>query len=119
VNLIELFLTLQNQIKVYHWQTESFAEHEAFGKTYNTLDGLIDEFIEVYMGKNSRIKSKNKFTITLSNYDGDSKDMIKAFVDVLNEDLLKDISESDTDLINLRDEMLSALNKLNYLLTLK
>jgi hypothetical protein len=31
---IEKFLTLQNQLRIHHWQTPSFAEHKALGKAY-------------------------------------------------------------------------------------
>ena len=49
MNIITNLLTIQNQIRVYHWQTQkkpgSFAQHEAFGKAYEALDPLIDDFI--------------------------------------------------------------------------
>ena len=55
MNYITNFLTLQNQMRVFHWQTQknpgSFAQHEAFGTAYDELDPLIDDFIEIYQGK--------------------------------------------------------------------
>ncbi len=120
MNLIELFLTLQNQLRVFHWQTESHAQHEAFGDTYGTLDGLVDSFIEVYIGRYQRPFAKNKFEVSLVNYDsGTCGDFVDIFVEVLENQLASAISEKDTDLLNIRDEMLAALNKLKYLLTLK
>lgn len=112
-------LTLQTQIKVWHWQTESHAEHTAFGDTYNTLDGLIDEFIEVFQGKYARIKAKSGFLIKLKNYDGN----VVSFID----ENIKYLVEIDTELeegfnselLNIRDEIVASLQKLKYLLTLK
>jgi len=46
MNLVEFFLTIQNQLKIYHWQTESHAEHKALDKTYNKFTDLSDKFIE-------------------------------------------------------------------------
>ena len=44
MNYITNFLTLQNQMRVFHWQTQktpgSFAQHEAFGTAYDELDPL-------------------------------------------------------------------------------
>jgi DNA-binding ferritin-like protein len=119
MNLVELFLTLQNQMRVFHWQTTSFAEHKAFGKTYEALDDLIDNFIEIHMGKNERPMAKDKFNISLFNISEDKTSVIDAYIDVLMEDLPQALNEKDTDLLNIRDEMVGELNKLKYLLSLK
>ena len=118
MNLVELFLTLQNQMRIYHWQTTSFAEHKAFGKAYENLDGLIDSFMEVYIGKNERPVAKDKFNISLMNISENKVSVINAFIDVLTQDLPQALDERDTDLLNIRDEMLGLLNRLKYLLTL-
>lgn len=123
MKLINL-LTILNQLKVYHWQTKSFAEHEAFGKTYDILNDLIDEFIEVYQGKYGRIYPVgDEFNVTLVNYSTEnvSNTMVK-IVEYLTYNLLnkEDYSpDINSELLNLRDEMLSNVNKLRYLLTLK
>lgn len=119
MNLVELFLTLQNQFRVYHWQTESYAEHNAFGGIYAALDDLVDQFMEVYIGKNERPTASQKFQVSLMNYDQNVVNVIDAFVSVLSDDLQRALTEKDTDLLNIRDEMLAELNKLKYLLTLK
>ena len=47
-----------NTVKLYHWKTYSYATHEATDKLYKELNEYIDEFIEVYLGKDqSRIPS--------------------------------------------------------------
>lgn len=43
------------QAKVFHWQTSSFAEHEALGEFYDEFNGLMDKFIESYQGCYGRI----------------------------------------------------------------
>ena len=43
------------QAKVFHWQTSSFAEHEALGEFYDDFNGLMDKFIEAYQGCYGRI----------------------------------------------------------------
>lgn len=123
MKLINL-LTILNQLKVYHWQTKSFAEHEAFGKTYDALNELIDEFIEVYQGKYGRIYPVgDEFNVVLVNYsiENVSNTLLK-IVEYLTYSFLnkEDYSpDINSELLNLRDEMLSNVNKLRYLLTLK
>ena len=123
MKLINL-LTILNQLRVFHWQTKSFAEHEAFGKTYDALNALIDEFIEVYQGKYGRIYPVgDEFNVVLVNYSTENvtNTMLK-IVDYLTYNLLnkEDYSpDINSELLNLRDEMLSNINKLRYLLTLK
>ena len=115
------FITLQEQFRVLHWQTKSYARHNAYGGIYDALNGLIDGFIEVYMGKYGRVEfASGEGTIVLKN----TNDL--GLNEFLNQNLefLMSLSSSldpqkDTDLLNIRDEMMSEINKLKYLLTLK
>jgi hypothetical protein len=119
--IMSTFLGIQAQFKVLHWQTQTYSKHMAYGGMYETLDGLVDEFMETYMGKHGRIALEGeKDAIILSNI-GEMK--IEDFLETLTGFLLSFNnqldSSKDSDLLNLRDEMLGAVNKLKYLLTLK
>jgi len=119
--IMSTFLGIQAQFKVLHWQTQTYSKHMAYGGIYETLDGLVDEFMETYMGKHGRIALEGeKDAIILSNI-GEMK--IEDFLETLTGFLLSFNnqldSSKDSDLLNLRDEMLAAVNKLKYLLTLK
>jgi hypothetical protein len=117
--IVTNLLTLHNQLKIHHWQTKSYAEHQALGGAYDEFSGLIDEFIEVFMGKYGRIESKDGFKIELDNYkDISPTDFVDKYVSYLVNELPKSLEETDTDLLNIRDEMLAQLHKLKYLLTL-
>ncbi len=118
---INFLLGLQTQLKINHWQTKGLARHKAFGDAYDDLGELIDEFVESSMGKYGRFvlddDTKNITLINLSEMN--PSDMIKTCVDALIE-FSSDLDETrDTDLLNLRDEMVGLLNKLLYLLTLE
>ena len=39
---ITKMLTLQNQLRIFHWQTKSYAEHKALGAAYKALEGSIE-----------------------------------------------------------------------------
>jgi len=120
MNLITNFLTIQNQIKVFHWQTNTYGSHKAYDKIYEAFTDLIDEFIEIYQGKYGIIKSDSVFEITLSNLEGDPNKVIDSYITWLKFTLPKHLDETDdSDLLNIRDEMMGSLNTLKYLLTLR
>jgi DNA-binding ferritin-like protein len=119
VLLLTSFVAAQNQFRIYHWQTRSFSQHEAFGKTYESLSEHVDEFIEVFMGKYGRIIADTAFNFTLQNY----SEAALVYADRFEEFLVDMVPAmldptDDTDLLNIRDEILAAVNKLQYLLTL-
>jgi DNA-binding ferritin-like protein len=114
-------LKLQNQLRILHWQTESYAEHKAFGKAYDDLDELIDELVEVYQGKRGRIKYDSPVELNLVNYDEISiMNVLEQFQEYLEVTFTAIVDPSkDTDLLNIRDAILGTINRLKYLLTLK
>ena len=118
---IKFFFETLFQLKILHWQTKGYARHIAFGETYNDLSNLIDDYVEICMGKHGRFKLTDETKlVTVDNI----KDIsviefiqnVKSKLISLSDELSK---ESDTDLLNIRDEMLSKINKLAYLLTLE
>lgn len=115
---INKFLTLQNQLRVHHWQTASYAEHKALGKAYEELDPLIDDFVEIYMGKYGKDTEQHR-TIDLKGYEtAHPMPVLKYFENYLTDELPNELKDSDTELLNIRDEMLGVINKTKYLLTL-
>jgi hypothetical protein len=119
--LVIKFVGMQQQFRMLHWQTKSYAKHNAYGGIYESLDGLIDEFIETYMGKYGRVTFENgEGTITLKNTESlDLNLFIKENISWLKGLTQKLNPENDSDLLNIRDEVMGSLNKLRYLLTLK
>jgi hypothetical protein len=118
MKLISPLLRIQNQLRIFHWQTESYAQHKAFGKTYEALDELIDTFVETYIGKYGKVKAKLTYNLELDNLSDEYLTYIDDYISYLislNNEL---DSTKDSDLLNIRDEMLTALNRLKYLLSL-
>lgn len=116
-SIVTAMLGIRDQIKVYHWQTKSFARHKATDDFVTELDGLIDSFVEVYMGKYGRPKVSG--SIKLHNF---SESAAKSFVAkqtaYLSKVLPRKLKSTDTDLLNIRDEVLALVNKTLYLFTL-
>jgi len=118
MKLITPLLRIQNQLRVFHWQTTSYAQHKAFGKAYEELDELFDTFVEVFTGKYGRSKASLHYTIELDNLDDNFLNVIDSYVEFMK-DLDNQLDIKDTDLLNIRDEILGVLNRLKYLLSLK
>ena len=118
---IHFFFHLRDQIKLYHWQTRVYSRHVATDNIIEKLDKSIDSYVEVYIGKYGRPKLTGKnASITVQNLtEAGAVRLVNAAIKYLQGPLTKTLKPSDTDLMNIRDEMLSDLNQLLYLFTLK
>ena len=118
---VHFFFVMRNQIKLYHWQTYSHARHVSTDAVVTSLDEHIDVYVEVYMGKYGRPKITPKTgTFKVENLtEKKAVTFAKQCILYLNGPLVEGLDpKKDTDLFNIRDEMLSDLNKLLYLFTL-
>jgi hypothetical protein len=108
-------------VKLYHWQTHLYARHKATDEVITALDGLIDLYVEVYMGKYGRPTiTRTTNTIQIKNMaDKTAMKFIKDCLEYINGPLTRSLKATDTELINVKDEMLAELNKLLYLFSLK
>jgi hypothetical protein len=59
-NIIRFFFDLHVNLKLYHWQTTSYARHIASDKAVDKIIERADRFIEVYIGKYNRFKIDKK-----------------------------------------------------------
>lgn len=118
ISVIQPLLQFQNQLKVFHWNTTSLAQHQAFGKAHDELLEHIDDFVETFIGKFGRTESEEAFTLSLKPlFTGNSTDSILSEF----EDYLASFSEplkECTDLLNIRDSILGEVHHLRYMLSL-
>lgn len=123
-NIILSCLQMLNTVKLYHWKTMKYSEHKATDDLYSDLNGKIDEFVEVLIGKDGkRINLSGKKSLKLNDFNNSSS--FKNYIENSKKYLIKmtdskNISTpNNSDLLNIRDEILGILNKFTYLLTLK
>lgn len=117
---VVMFLEMLNTVKLFHWKTNSFAIHKATDELYGNLNGSVDSFVEVMLGKNGdRVNLSHMKTIELNDFS--SVDSFKREVEkykVFAKSLTQKFDPvNDSDLLNIRDEILGHLNKFSYLLT--
>ena len=112
-------MQVQCQVKVFHWQTKIYAKHIALDGLFNAIIENIDEFTETAMGKYGRVDFSG-VSYTFDNItDTGIANMIDGFIDTAIALDDKVDPKKDSDLLNLRDELLGKLNQTKYLLTLK
>ena len=122
--IVTMFLQMLNTVKLYHWKTSSYAQHKATDELYGNLNTNIDTFVEVMLGKTGgRVNLTFVKTLPLLDYTNvaDFKREIakyKQFLIDMNKDDTLNIT-NNSDLLNIRDEILANLNQFTYLLTFK
>ena len=123
-NIVTMFLQMLNTVKLYHWKTYSHSQHKATDKLYANLNSNIDTFVETLLGKTGgRVNLTKQKTLPLLAIENinDFKNEIaqyKSFLINMSKDSELNTS-SNTDLLNIRDEILGNLNQFTYLLTFK
>lgn len=122
-NIVKKFMEMLNCIKLFHWQTRSFAKHKASDELYSELNENVDKFVETLLGKqNSRIKHLEKRIVLYNeclNGNDSIKNRIFEFCDFLEDMNSYFDKEKDSDILTIRDEILVSLHKFLYLLSLQ
>ena len=113
-------LSVRDQMQIYHWQTKSHARHKASDSFVENLTKNIDTFLEVIQGhRNTRIKfsSDSSSSFKLSNItDEKAVKILQGFRKWLT-DLSDFLLPNETDLVNIRDDMLKDVDQTLYLFT--
>jgi hypothetical protein len=116
-DIMKLLFSTQIINKLYHLNTTSFARHKASDAFDDSILSHIDKFAEVYIG---RYKVKPQITSL--------KLETSYLTDDGNKEMLADLKKylesynsmfNDSDLLNIRDELLADINKTLYLFNLK
>jgi len=114
-----MFIEMLNTVKLYHWQTYQYSVHKASDDLYKELNDNIDRYVESLLGKKPtrpHLSSCKKITL----YAFDNFSLFKKQIEKYKNFLINiDYSPQDSDLVSIRDEILSNLNQFTYLLSLK
>lgn len=122
--IVLTFLEMLNTVKLYHWKTHSYSQHKATDELYSNLNKNIDSFVETMLGKNgSRVNLSKVKSIPLNDYsslkDFEKKvDEFRTFLIEMTKDSNLNIT-NNSDILNIRDEILANINQFYYLLTFK
>ena len=116
--ILNLLLLLRNQMKIYHWQTKKYSRHKASDELVEELDSLTDKYIETYSGIYDNIRLMPEiFDIKLYNI---SDTNIVKFINKIKIEFMNESNKiKDTELLNIRDEILGIIDKTLYLFKLE
>ena len=117
--ILEKVFYFQNNIKLFHWETLSFAEHNAVGEFYDKFSDTSDKLVEIIFGKFGRIKLNGSISIEVSDYSQSQVD------ECLNEaetffttDIFNILKGENTEIQNISQEICGDIQQLKYLLSL-
>jgi DNA-binding ferritin-like protein len=121
-DIILFFMDMLTTVKLYHWKTFNYATHKATDELYEDLNKYVDEFVEVLIGHKGGVR----VSLPRSNvkvHDCASLNEFKSKIEGYKRVLIGFTSRFDgkknSDLLNIRDEILASLNKTLYLLSFK
>ena len=108
-------LNSREQAHVFHFTTNSFAQHKALQAYYEGIVPLLDSWAEAYMGKYGRLRR-----ITMNKrYIQDPKKARPYFKALLARIRNMKLPKGDTYLKNIQDEIVALIRQTLYMLSLK
>ena len=115
--LISFFFSLSNTVKLYHWSTSLYSRHKSSDDLFNTITDLTDKFMEIYQGKYGKVNDYDTKSVQIGVVDEYSvvaflREMISFLSSLEKKGILK---PSDTDLLNIRDDLVGHINQTIYL----
>jgi hypothetical protein len=115
--LIRYTLEYGNQLRYYHWQTPSYAQHEALGEFYNKLSELTDGLVESWQGRRGNI-TVDQGSVELVDYTDvetviESAESLREVYEAFKETI------GYGDIQNQIDEIVELINHTIYVLRLK
>ena len=123
-NIVKSFLEMLNAIKLYHWKTESYSQHQATDQLHEELSEHVDKFVEVLLGKEQKSYKKYRVVMVEKHMKMMDSRGERDFIQKIHNyrTMLIDMDrflnkKKDSDLLNIRDEMLSNINQFLYLLS--
>jgi DNA-binding ferritin-like protein len=108
----------QTSVKLYHWYTDSYANHKATNKLTKNLLELIDSFVEKYIGAFGRPTMRSSSIPVTNMTKAKYIKTLKTAQEYFRGPLDKLVSKN-TELLNIRDELLGEIDQALYFATLK
>jgi len=123
-NIVTMFLQMLNTVKLFHWRTYSHSQHKASDDLYSNLNSNIDTFVETMLGKTggrvNLTKQKTLPLLAIENINDFKKEITQYKNFLINMSKDSELNTTgNSDLLNIRDEILGNLNQFTYLLTFK
>ena len=109
-------LNHQVVVKLFHFQTNTYGSHKASDSYLEKYANNMDRFLEVLQGVYGKITLKKYMISGISHSNENINNHLNGIIIYL-EKKINDILGEHTEIINIRDELLSELEQFKYLLT--
>jgi len=117
--VFKFFQDLELNTQTYHWLTESYPRHIGSDKLFKNILETSDKFIEVYIGRYGRPNFTQDTIVVKKMSDSEFVIYLKKSVEFLENNIVKFFKPSDSELLNIRDELIAQINQALYLFTLQ
>ena len=123
--LIGKTIVLLNNVQMAHWQTTSYAQHEALGEFYNKMNELNDKLVETWQGNQNKrihIESGQNTIQNFTDIEHTNSEIVQYGQDIAQTSY--DISQKNdmrqfADIKAVLEEMAQQVSQTLYLLSLK
>ena len=123
--LIGNTIVLLNNVQMAHWQTTSYAQHEALGEFYNKMNELNDKLVETWQGNQNKrihIESGQNTIQNFTDIEHTNSEIVQYGQDIAQTSY--DISQKNDmrqfeDIKAVLEEMAQQVSQTLYLLSLK
>lgn len=123
--IVKMVLQNMSQTKLLHWQCLLYGQHKALDELFNNLIELGDTLIETLMGKYGRpVLSGDDLNITLYNFEDAKNGDLSKFMNDLYKCYRDECrscfdEESDSEILNIVDEIIATVDQTKYLISLR
>jgi DNA-binding ferritin-like protein len=113
------------QTKLLHWQCALYGQHKALDKLFNNIIKIGDTLAESLMGKYGKpVLSDEHLKVKLMNFENPKDGDLSGFMDHLYKCYAVDCKalldeNSDTELLNIIEELVAAIDQTKYLISLR
>ena len=113
--LLKVFFEYQIQIKMFHFQTKTYAGHKSSDEYLQKVNDKFDKFMEVAQGIFGKFTIANiNIKATMMN-DNNIIEHVDSFIHILKK--TSGCYKDKSDLMNIRDDIIGDANQFKYLLT--
>jgi len=116
--LVLFFFQFQMATKMFHWQTLSYANHKTTDKLFEKLGDLSDSFLEKYFGVFGRPALRINSSVIVENMSKGKYLKLLSEVDKYLRGPVDKMISGNSELKNIRDEILAEIDQAKYMFTL-
>jgi hypothetical protein len=123
--VFSMILKNMAQTKLLHWQSLRYGQHKALDKLFDGIIDHGDNLAESIMGKYGRpVLSEDALCLKIKNYSNPESEELTDFMDHLYKFYSLEAKsafsqDTDSEIVNILDEIIALIDKTKYLLTLK